>query len=308
MQQKIKTWLAKHSDNLLAKCKKKELSKLEKAAKAKKEEEKKKENTEENKEEEKIPDTKEEEEKKEDKPIELTESDLERVYKEHASQTGKLTEGIRSKAEILIKLNSPKCWNSKLNGSKGDESSNAIIAFLKQDGVKAKNVWEELESIHLKAVSRHVGLKIFGAVFNSSLQGQVIPSICDWLIGSFKNSNVNMVNYQDELESCGEELTLCLRNSFFECFNGMVKQLKIPDDNPNEFLLRRLIWKFTQDDIVHIAKSGVMDVLINGNGLEYSFKNCLKSKWGSVLINKKDTKDQYKTNTVINAFECIIIS
>jgi hypothetical protein len=111
------------------------------------------------------------------------------------------------------------------------------------------------------------------------------------------------------MEGCGSHLMSHLRESFFECYNGIIYQLKCShSDKEISFLLNSLIWKISTKDYPFIEKSGIVEVLTQGTGIEHSKKNTLKHTWGHQIINRISLTDKKLANKIVNALECIVVN
>lgn len=99
-----------------------------------------------------------------------------------------------------------------------------------------------------------------------------------------------------------------LRKSFFLVFNGIVKQLKESTDEDNiKFLLNCCKWQFTASDHDFLIRSGIFEVLSEGNGKKEKGDNPIKFCWGH-KFKYNETEDYPLCQDVLDLFEQVLLA
>lgn len=258
------------------------------------------------------------------------------VNKEVSSIKHKIAKIAIEKTKLLLELNIPKEWTLKeqeihkiynetkptksefSNNKKSKErfklkkdsseiSQNQIINFFKSD-ISPKDISDNLELSWVNGYKRSVGLSILGTCLNSHVDE--ISNCIQWFIKSLRPHASTISSYCENIEGCGYNISSMVRDSFFECIKGIVYQLRTIKDLEEETIelcLQALIWKYDISDHGHLLRSKVIDVLIDGNGIEDKEKNKIKYKWGH-HIYEEDKVQPTAVHGIMNTFECIVFS
>ena len=124
-----------------------------------------------------------------------------------------------------------------------------------------------------------------------------------------RNGKNELAHYSDGLDGMGEYLLNRCRASFFSIYNGIVLQLKRTKNAESiEFLLNCLQWRIGAADHQFILKSGIMQVLKDGNGDQRKGKNLIKDSWNKDIDFNTSSVSKTLTHTVIEALEFILIA
>lgn len=154
--------------------------------------------------------------------------------------------------------------------------ASSVLATL-QCTVSAKNMMKAIEAKYISAMNRYCGLKIMGELSSCYMNDDTKISCFNWFCSALRHNTNILSHYSDDLNGMGEYLLDKCRISFFDVYNGIVRQLKdTTDESTIEFLLNCLEWKIGATDHQYILKSGIIQTLKDGNMNEDRAKNPIK--------------------------------
>lgn len=154
--------------------------------------------------------------------------------------------------------------------------ASSVLACL-QCNLTAKNILKAIENKYISAMERYCGLRIMGELASCYMNDSTKISCFNWFCSALRHNTNILAHYSDDLSGMGEHLLDKCRISFFEVYNGIVKQLKATIDKETiEFLLNCLKWRIGATDHQYILKSGIIQTLKAGNGETEREKNPIK--------------------------------
>ena len=135
-------------------------------------------------------------------------------------------------------------WLSKKDLS--EVCQNSIINFFKSD-ITEKEVAENLEVSWMNGYKRSVGLKILATCLNSHVEEKELINSIMWFTKTLRPHISTITGYSDGIEGCGYYISNLVRDSFFECINGIVYQLRTRKDlemSTIKLCLQAFVWKY----------------------------------------------------------------
>ena len=186
--------------------------------------------------------------------------------------------------------------------------ASSVLATL-QCSVSAKSIMKAIETKYINAMNRYCGLKIMGELASCYMDDKTKISIFNWFCSALRNNSNILAHYSDDLTGMGEYLLDKCRISFYDVYNGIVKQIKNTTDlNTIEFLLNCTKWRLGATDHQYILKSGIIEVLKEGNGLQDREKNPLKYSWGHLINYSIDFNNETLSHMVLETLEFIMMA
>ena len=207
---------------------------------------------------------------KEDSSIILAENESEMKKKNTIANELQRLKNIReSKATIL---NYENISNADILKS----CASSVLSCL-QCSVTAEEIKQNLESKFVSALHRWSGLRIMAALTSCYMPEESIISCLNAFCSALRQNKNILAHYSDDLSGMGEYLQHKCRNSFFDIYYNIVKQLKSTTDTKTiEFLLNCLKWRIKASDHEYILRSGVIPTLKDGNGKDDEKMNPIK--------------------------------
>jgi hypothetical protein len=186
--------------------------------------------------------------------------------------------------------------------------ASSVLATL-QCSVTAKSIMKAIESKYISAMNRYCGLKIMGELASCYMGDETKISCFNWFCSALRHNTNILAHYSDDLTGMGDYLLDKCRISFFDVYNGIVKQIKTtPDKDTIEFLLNSIKWRIGATDHQYILNSGIIQVISNGNGQEDREKNPIKYCWGHLINYKTDSNYESLSHMVLEALEFIMMA
>ena len=126
-------------------------------------------------------------------------------------------------------------------------------------------------------MNRWCGLKMMNKIMSFQVNDEALVSSLNWFCGALRHNTNKMAHYSDDLNGMGEYLKDQCRTSFFDMYNHVVRRLrKCKDEKMISFLLNCLKWRIGATDHEFILKSGIIQVLKDGNGQKDKAENPIK--------------------------------
>ena len=223
-------------------------------------------------------------------------------------------EEVQKKGDWLTKL---KTWKERQGEASTSEkqqkasifnSSTSSILSCLQSPISSQRIKKQIETIYLNALKRICGFKLIARLSYMDHSTETRTEYLNWFCSSLRHNTNVLTHYTQDVTGCGEHLKNELRKSFYLVFNGIVKQLKeCTDEEEIKFLLNCCKWQFTATDHDNIIKSGIFEILSNGNGKKEKDQNPIKFSWGHNF--KYDSKEDYPLcQDVLDLFEQILMA
>lgn len=189
-------------------------------------------------------------------------------------------ENLTSKLQRIKKIQESKgtitSFENLSNKDVFNSCASSVLACL-QCTVSAKNILKAIESKYINAMNRYCGLKIMGDLASCYMDDETKISCFNWFCSALRHNTNILAHYSDDLTGMGDYLLDKCRVSFYEVYTGIVKQIKNTTDIKTlEFLLNCTKWRIGATDHQYILKSGIIQVLKDGNGLHDREKNPIK--------------------------------
>ena len=221
---------------------------------------------------------------------------------------GNLVEKLKSIRSIQESKGTITSFENLRNKEVLTSCSSSVLACL-QCGITADEIMKSIENMYIKAINRYCGFRIIGHLASTYMNDETLTSWFNWFCSSLRNGKNELAHYSDGLDGMGEYLLNRCRTSFFSIYNGIVLQLKRTKNAESiEFLLNCLQWRIGAADHQFILKSGIMQVLKDGNGDQRKGKNLIKDSWNKDIDFNTSSVSKTLTHTVIEALEFILIA
>jgi hypothetical protein len=187
-------------------------------------------------------------------------------------------------------------------------SSSASVLAVLQAPISSQRIKKQIESTYVNAMKRICGFRLIARLsyMNHSVESRT--EYLNWFCSSLRQNTNMLTHYTHNVTGCGEHLKNEMRKAFFLVFNGIVKQLKdCTDEEDIKFLLNCCKWQFTASDHDNLIRSGIFEVLSDGNGKKEKDQNPIKYVWGHSFT--LDAKEDYPLcQDVLDLFEQILMA
>jgi hypothetical protein len=158
--------------------------------------------------------------------------------------------------------------------------STSVLACL-QTPITAQRIKKQIENIYVSAMKRICGFRLIARLSYMNHNVETRTDYLNWFCSSLRQNTNVLTHYTNEITGCGEHLQNELRKSFFLVFNGIIRQVRECEDKEDiKFLLNCCKWQFTASDHDFLIRSGIFEVLSDGNGNKEKDKNPIKFCWG----------------------------
>ena len=186
--------------------------------------------------------------------------------------------------------------------------ASSVLATL-QCSVSAQSIMKAIETKYINAMNRYCGLKIMGELASCYMGDSTKISCFNWFCSALRHNTNILAHYSDDLTGMGEYLLDKCRISFFDVYNGIVKQIKTTTDIETiEFLLNCTKWRIGATDHQYILKSGIIQTLKDGNGLKDREKNPIKYSWGHLINYSTDSDYETLSHMILETLEFIMMA
>ena len=195
----------------------------------------------------------------------------------------------------------------ELKASIFNSSSSSILACL-QTPISVQRIKKQIETIYINAMKRVWGFKIIAQLSQMRHSTETKAEYLNWFCSSLRHNTNVLSHYTDDVTGWGEHLKNELRKSFFLVFNGIIKQIgEWTNETEIKFMLNWCKWQFTASDHEDLIKSGIFEILSQGNGKKEKDKNPLKYCWGS-NFSYECREDYPLCQDVLEIFEQILVA
>ena len=186
-------------------------------------------------------------------------------------------------------------------------STTSILACL-QTPISAQRIKKQIETIYLNALKRICGFRLIARLSYMKHSTEIRTEYLNWFCSSLRHNTNILSHYSNDVTGWGEHLRNELRKGFFLVFNGIVKQIgEWTDESEIKFLLNCCKWQFSASDHDDLIKSGIFEILSQGNGKKEKDKNPIKYCWGHNF--KYDSKEDYPLcQDVLDLFEQVLMA
>ncbi|CAI2362161.1 unnamed protein product [Moneuplotes crassus] len=184
--------------------------------------------------------------------------------------------------------------------------ASSVLATL-QCKVSAESIIKDIEEKYIKGMKRLCGLKIMAKITSFKMPDIIKKSTFMWFCSSLRKNKGILAHYSDDILGCGNYLLNDCRKSFYQIYNSIVRHLKAAtEERTIQFLLNCTKWKIGASDHEHILRSGIIQVLKDGNGDKDKKKNPIKFCWGKPINYLANPGFETLSHTVVDTLEYII--
>lgn len=173
----------------------------------------------------------------------------------------------------------------------GAQSAPVAILGLLQGDYSRNQIADTVESSLVNGLRRSAGLNMIG--YGMSLNGsdQIFFDMLQWLQGSLRDRKNQAVHYLDGIAGCGNSAEASIRDQFFKVIDRVLQKIRISCSNEElVYLLNGLCWSFSTEDHARLAKLGMFDTLLKGDG---SKLNKIRVSWGLFRCHYTEQTDDF---------------
>jgi hypothetical protein len=157
-----------------------------------------------------------------------------------------------------------------------NSSGASILAYL-QWFLTVDEIMPKVEEVNINALNRYCGLKIFSDISHCYMGDESKCQVFDWLWASLRNNKNWIAHYADGLNGMSEYLRFKSSIEFYMTMAGIATQIKVSHDpDVISHLFNCWFWEIKARDQELLVRSGLLEVLIEGNGNEDAAKNPIK--------------------------------
>ena len=189
-----------------------------------------------------------------------------------------------------------------------NSSGGSILAYL-QSSLTVKQIQEKMEERYVSALNRYCGLKMIYKLSCIEANTVIEGNLFNWFCSALRNNKNRIGHYTHGFKGMGEYLRTKTCLEFHKIIANIVAKIKMVKGSSEAMhLLTCCMWEIKATDHEFFLRTGLLDLLLEGNGNSEIKKNPIKYDWERITFERIDSCDLGFSDALYNTIKYFTFS